>query len=93
MYCTSKAHIHEFRQVYVQKCVLANTTLKFYLQSTYVQTVYYIVTCTFFFFLYQQVQKSVDNQFKKAIEKYRDDADLQNAIDAVQEGVSTCTCI
>lgn len=36
----------------------------------------------------QQVQKSVDNQFKKAIEQYRDDPDLQNAIDAVQEGVS-----
>ena len=31
----------------------------------------------------------MDNQFKKAIEKYRDDPDLQNAIDAVQEGVST----
>ena len=36
----------------------------------------------------QQVQKSVDNQFKKAIEQYRDDPDLQNAIDSVQKGVS-----
>ena len=39
----------------------------------------------------QQVQKSVDNQFKSAIEQYRDDPDLQNAIDAVQEGVSKGT--
>ena len=41
----------------------------------------------------QQVQKSVDNQFKSAIEQYRDDPDLQNAIDAVQEGVSKGTIL
>lgn len=35
-----------------------------------------------------QVQKSVDSQFKKAIEQYRDNIDLQNAIDSVQESVS-----
>ena len=34
-----------------------------------------------------QVRKSVDSQFKKAINKYRDDVDLQNAIDAVQKNV------
>ena len=34
-----------------------------------------------------QVQKSVDSKFKTAIERYRDDVDLQNAIDAVQENV------
>lgn len=29
----------------------------------------------------------MDNKFKTAIERYRDDVDLQNAIDAVQENV------
>ena len=29
-----------------------------------------------------------DSQFKKAIEQYRDNIDLQNAIDSVQESVS-----
>ena len=43
--------------------------------------------CTFTLFDHQ-VQKSVDKQFKKAIEQYRDNIDLQNAIDSVQEGVS-----
>lgn len=42
------------------------------------------------FAFWPEVQKSVDNQFKKAIEKYRDDPDLQNAIDAVQEGFKCC---
>ena len=44
-----------------------------------------------YYFLDLQVQKSIDNQFKKAIEQYRDNIDLQNAIDSVQEGVSSET--
>ena len=39
-------------------------------------------------FFDHQVKKSVDNQFKKAIEEYRSNIDLQNAIDSVQKGVS-----
>lgn len=44
-----------------------------------------------YYFLDLQVKTSIDNQFKKAIEQYRDNIDLQNAIDSVQEGVSSET--
>ena len=50
------------------------------------------MVCFFFSFFtliyhFIQVQRSVDSKFKTAIERYRDDVDLQNAIDAVQENV------
>lgn len=66
-----------FKSVFLRRFNCSNTTHE-KLWLVYVQK----------FYVNQQVQKSVDNQFKKAIEKYRDDPDLQNAIDAVQEGVS-----
>ncbi|CAH3034918.1 unnamed protein product [Porites lobata] len=42
------------------------------------------------FAFWPEVQKSVDSQFKKAIEQYRDNIDLQNAIDSVQESFQCC---
>ncbi|XP_029200847.1 tetraspanin-33-like [Acropora muricata] len=42
------------------------------------------------FAFWPEVQKSVDSKFKTAIERYRDDVDLQNAIDAVQENFQCC---
>lgn len=42
------------------------------------------------FAFWPEVQKSVDNQFKNAIEQYRDNIDLQNAIDSVQESFQCC---
>ncbi|WP_459806211.1 tetraspanin family protein, partial [Herbidospora sp. RD11066] len=45
-----------------------------------------LLACAF----WPEVQKSVDNQFKNAIEQYRDNIDLQNAIDSVQESFQCC---
>jgi len=42
------------------------------------------------FAFWPEVRKSVDNQFKKAIEEYRDNIDLENAINSVQEGFKCC---
>lgn len=42
------------------------------------------------FAFWPEVQKSVDSKFKTAIERYRDDVDLQNAIDSVQENFQCC---
>lgn len=42
------------------------------------------------FAFWPEVQRSVDSKFKTAIERYRDDVDLQNAIDAVQENFQCC---
>ncbi|XP_068710504.1 tetraspanin-33-like [Montipora foliosa] len=42
------------------------------------------------FAFWPEVQKSIDNQFKLAIEEYRDNIDLQNAIDSVQENFQCC---
>lgn len=42
------------------------------------------------FAFWPEVRKSVDGQFLKAIKMYRDDIDLQNAIDSVQKGFKCC---
>lgn len=64
--------------------------LKTYMIVMIIIVVLEVIAGLLAFAFWPEVQKSVDNKFKTAIERYRDDVDLQNAIDAVQENFQCC---